>query len=208
MLPFPYTSLAIPVFGLEPPLNYSQILTHSKVSSIRSLSPEPEKKAQNGDWDEKNKLEHDAVTDYIVEILRGHALEVQIESDTCVSFGTIEHLCNRISAFGEINTESIISNLAPTPAVCGYPTENAHKYIEMLEHHSRHCYGGWIGMKQGSHSRFFVNLRSAFVEKLPDGRYRYNIYGGGGITKKSKPLTEWNEAQAKMEPLLSEIKSI
>lgn len=62
-------------------------------------------------------------------------------------------------------------------------------------------------MKQGSHSRFFVNLRSAFVEKLPDGRYRYNIYGGGGITKKSKPLTEWNEAQAKMEPLLSEIKA-
>ena len=161
----------------------------------------------NTDWDEKNRLEHEAVTDYIVEVLRSHALEVQVENDTCISFGKIEHLCNRISAFGEINAENVISDLAPTPAVCGYPVENAHKYIEMLEHHSRHCYGGWIGMKEGTHSRFYVNLRSAFVEKRPDGSYRYNIFGGGGITKKSKPLTEWNEAQAKMEPLLSEIKA-
>ena len=161
----------------------------------------------NTDWDEKNRLEHEAVTDYIVEVLRSHALEVQVENDTCISFGKIEHLCNRISAFGEINAENVISDLAPTPAVCGYPVENAHKYIEMPEHHSRHCYGGWIGMKEGTHSRFYVNLRSAFVEKRPDGSYRYNIFGGGGITKKSKPLTEWNEAQAKMEPLLSEIKA-
>ena len=60
-------------------------------------------------------------------------------------------------------------------------------------------------MKESSLATFYVNLRSAFAEKQPDGTYRYNLFAGGGITKKSTPLTEWNEAQAKIEPLLTAI---
>lgn len=158
-----------------------------------------------GEWDEKNLLEHDIVTDHIVEVLRGQALEVQVGEYTNVPFGKVEHLCNKIEAFGDIKPDELLSELAPTPAVCGYPATVAHEIIDMLEQHSRYCYGGWIGMKESTVARFFVNLRSCFSEKMADGQFRYNLFAGGGITKKSEAGSEWNEAQSKIEPLLSAI---
>lgn len=158
-----------------------------------------------GEWDEKNLLEHDIVTEHIVDVLRGQALDVQVEGYSNVPFGSVEHLCNKITAFGDVVPDELLSRLAPTPAVCGYPVDVAHGMIDMLEQHSRHCYGGWVGMKESSRASFYVNLRSAFAEKQPDGTYRYNLFAGGGITKKSAPQTEWSEAQAKIEPLLTAI---
>jgi len=168
------------------------------------------------DWTNKEIVEQQIVTDSIVSKLSelGYTEEVLKVSETYTSeAGSLLHLRTDISGnfknkSAEIGT--ILKALHPTPAICGLPTKDAHRFITAHENYDREFYSGYLGplnmtaeIKRSSRTRnqenqayssirkdssIFVNLRCL---KYKEGEVA--IYVGGGITKDSDPISEWEE---------------
>lgn len=151
-------------------------------------------------WDSKNREEHQLVVDYITGTLRSAGAAPSVGAEETVSCGPVEHLRHMISADlsdSDISFTEIIRRLSPTPALAGYPLEDALRDIAHYEAHPRHCYGGYIALHLPGGERAYVNLRSCHFH----GR-DYCLYAGGGITAQSDPDTEWDETEAKASALL------
>lgn len=160
------------------------------------------------DWDEKNINEQRIVTDYIVAAFCKAGVNPKIEGPDTKIAGPVEHLCSSI--IGEIDSKSIlnqcdfnnsilklIDSLSPTPALCGYPRNNALRNIAKLENFERGYYGGFIGMICSDWNfKLYVNLRSMRIEEN-----RYSLFAGGGIMKDSIATEEWIETERKMATL-------
>lgn len=87
----------------------------------------------------------------------------------------------------------ILSVLHPTPAVCGFPTEEARVLIAETENFDRGMYAGPVGWFGGDESEFAVGIRSALVER----GYGALIYAGTGIVEGSNSSSEWEELELK-----------
>ena len=143
------------------------------------------------------------VTGFICDTLRKAGVRPDISQPHTHNAGPVEHICTRIKATFPKNMGMIelLCNLAPTPAVSGYPRETALQMISTHEKHRRRHYGGTIGVYESTKRfRLFVNLRSM---RVSSGRSA--IYTGGGITSKSDPEEEWLETCIKASTLLSVI---
>lgn len=156
-------------------------------------------------WDEKNIVEQRIVADYIADILDSHCLEYEASETIVRAAGPIEHLCRDflISGLHPADRESFrefISDLYPTPALCGFPKENAMRMILDTERHVRGLYGGFCGPLDGYRSDLNVVLRS--VRFRPD---RLAMFTGGGITEASEPDEEWLETECKAASILSKL---
>lgn len=164
-----------------------------------------------GEWDAKNREEHNYVTDFIRDVLRRYSIEVKVSAPWALHYGVVEHLCECIEATGISNIAEIVSELSPTPAVCGTPRDYALDVISKSESHSRRCYGGWIAVKDDVGAKVFVNLRCADIMLTGKGgdapAYIYKVYAGGGFTADSSVAEEWNEASEKASALLKVIKN-
>ncbi len=102
------------------------------------------------------------------------------------------------------NLGEFVSELHPTPAVCGYPKSKAAKYIPEIEKHDRRYYTGYLGpWRLNGDVGLFVNLRC--MEIMPE---QYILYSGGGITARSVPEDEWEETNKKATTLLSAIEAV
>lgn len=169
--------------------------------SYKSMSVAGTRQASTrGEWDDKNRMEHDAVTGFICDRLSVYCDEVVTGADVDVRFGEISHLCTPIEGRGVkpgVTPDEVLRSLSPTPAVCGFPREAARVMIRQIEMHDRLYYGGYL--KFGG--RAWVNLRCARVSRCED-TYLYTIYSGGGITASSVAEDEWEEACAKSRPLM------
>lgn len=166
-------------------------------------------------WDRKNRQEHNMVKDHILSVLADHKARVIGGKNNLKTveknFGRLRHLWTPISAsVHPTEVTSILADLAPTPAVAGYPQDYAVRTIIEQELHVRRCYGGCVGIvKPDMESKIFANLRCALgVLDLKNRTWTYNIYAGGGITADSDPVTEWVETEAKAAPLCRAIKTI
>lgn len=159
-------------------------------------------------WDRKNQMEHQTVTDSIASTLRSNGMVVRVHEAEELQFGEIEHLCNRITARGEVEPLQLAIELSPTPAVCGHPASQAFSAIADCEIHGRGCYGSFIGSVGPRYTQLYVNLRCCNVAPSDEGSWSYTLYGGGGINKLSNPDDEWMEADSKMEPLLAVVKRV
>ena len=155
-------------------------------------------------WDDKNREEQQLVTDFIADTLRRHNLSPIIGTRRTRRAGRIEHLMTPISAsipddWSLPRLKALLADLAPTPALGGFPRQESLRLIARLETHHRAYYGGYFGIVE-SPRRFtlFVNLRSALV--TPGNTY---LYVGGGITAKSRPDDEWTETERKSNTLLA-----
>lgn len=152
-------------------------------------------------WDAKNVEEHDIVTRYIADTLAAVGVSCNVSDAESLGYGTIEHLCHRIRGnIGDRSPFDVLNRLSPTPALAGYPLDRALGEIAAIERHPRLMYGGYVGIMDYNRLRAFVNIRCAHFDTK-----RYCVYGGGGITSKSVPEAEWDEAAAKMSPLLNAI---
>ena len=99
---------------------------------------------------------------------------------------------------------NFVSELHPTPAVCGLPKSKAEKYISKYEKHDRRYYTGYLGPWRLDDSvRLYVNLRCMEISED-----QYILYSGGGITSKSVPEQEWEETKNKAQTLLSAIQAV
>lgn len=99
---------------------------------------------------------------------------------------------------------NFVSELHPTPAVCGYPKSKAASFIPQVEKHNRRYYTGYLGpWRLNGDVGLFVNLRC--MEIMPE---QYILYSGGGITSRSIPEEEWEETNKKATTLLSAIEAV
>jgi isochorismate synthase len=97
----------------------------------------------------------------------------------------------------------LLGSLHPTPAVCGFPKEEAYRLITENEGYDRSYYSGFSGplyMTGGTH--LFVNLRCMEI-----GPEELTFYAGGGLLASSKLETEWEETEEKLKTMLSLVES-
>ena len=155
-----------------------------------------QKKADFIDWSAKEKHEQQVVTDYILECLHEEVLTLKVAEPTTVEAGELVHLKTTITGnvYSDENIKTILNQLNPTPAVCGFPKESALEFILKNENYDREFYTGYLGLwdTTTSTANLFVNLRCM---KIEDGKSI--IYVGCGITADSNPEKEFFETEHK-----------
>ncbi len=151
---------------------------------------------------EKDINEHNSVRNFLLEKLFHVSEEIEYDNTPQLrKLSNIQHLWTPIKARlkDDINILSLIENLYPTPAICGYPTDAALKLIYNFEEFDRGLYAGIIGwFNLDNEGEFAVALRSAM---LKDGTI--NAFAGCGIVEGSNPILEYNETELKLKPILS-----
>jgi len=98
----------------------------------------------------------------------------------------------------------LLQELHPTPAVCGLPKREAFGFIVRHEHTPRQYYSGFMGpleMNAGTH--LYVSLRCMQMTET-----KYRLYAGGGLLKESRMESEWQETEAKMQPMRQLLNSL
>lgn len=185
--------------GASPELLLSHDKSSNQVSTMSLAGTRPAS-VHEQPWDDKNIKEQQLVTDFIVNTLKSNGLCVNVGEVATLNYGTIEHLCTRISATmpNDLTFLDLANKLSPTPALAGYPREDALAEIAQIERHDRRCYGGYIYINDAARAEAFVNLRCVSFDND-----RWCIYTGGGITADSNPTSEWLETEAKASALLS-----
>lgn len=149
---------------------------------------------------EKERREHQAVSDFITKRLEQLGLTPQKSPLKLLQLSNIQHLWTPIYAKlpNYMHPLEIVSKLHPTPAVAGVPTEIACEQIRRYETFDRSLYAaplGWIDY-QGN-SEFIVGIRSALIQ----GNHA-RLYAGAGIVAGSDPNKELAEIQLKFQALL------
>ena len=84
-------------------------------------------------------------------------------------------------------------SLHPTPAVGGYPTDQALDAIRAREPFDRGWYAGPLGWIGTHGAEFTVAIRSGLVQ-----RRRLALFSGAGIVEGSVPAWEWEEIEQKI----------
>ncbi len=155
----------------------------------------------NENWSAKEIEEQRPVTDYVSTILKKYSSDIyQSETYDHIS-GNIKHLRTDFKMKTEPrHLNNIISELHPTPAVCGIPKEFCRKAIFNFEETSRELYSGYIRIETETEIQFFVNLRCA--QFFRNGAV---IYAGGGITAQSDADAEWRETELKSDAILKNL---
>ncbi len=146
---------------------------------------------------DKDQLEHDIVRKSIRQKLHKFVDHLDVDSHASVlRLAHKQHLCSEVQGTLKDDVEDghLLKRLHPTPAVGGYPTENALPEISRLEPFNRGWYAapiGWIGAES---AEFVVAIRSGLVEGKT-----LSLYSGAGIVKGSDPDEEWKEVESKIQ---------
>lgn len=159
-------------------------------------------------WNHKERVEQEYVTEYIEKILAENQISRYIKKGPYTKkAGKLLHLRTDFFFSADEAGEkmpALVNTLHPTSAVCGIPMETSMKFITSLEKHDREYYSGFlgpVGMKEGM--QLFVNLRCMQVLEN-----QLVLYVGGGITDESVPEDEWEETEIKAETLLTILQQI
>lgn len=170
-------------------------------NSLRTMSLAGTKKKDPAvKWTEKEQEEQQMVTDFVEQVLRKFdGLEISIEGPKEVEAGNLCHLMTAFDCIGKLSSEDLgklVSELHPTPAVCGLPKAESMQLIRETEQHDREYYAGYIGPVSGENIDLFVNLRCMKLMKE-----QVAFFVGGGLTALSDPESEWQETCLKAETL-------
>lgn len=175
-----------------------EILVQQHHNQFFTMSLAGTKKEEKTAWTDKEKIEQQLVTDFIVS----HLENLGVEQMECIGpydyqTGVVTHLKTDIAfSFPKEKLTEIINVLDPTPAVSGFPQLNAIQLIQRTESHDRSLYTGIIGYKEKDFAKIYVNLRCA---QIIDNQLF--LYLGGGYTKHSIPELEWEETENKAKTL-------
>ncbi|XAR65452.1 Isochorismate synthase [Bertholletia excelsa] len=165
-------------------------------------------RARGGSWAIDLQIEHDLlssfkdhveftiVREWIKRRLEAVCISVLVEPEKAIrKLPRIQHLYARLIGIlrSEDDEFEVLSSLHPTPAVCGFPTEDARALIAETETFDRGMYAGPIGWFGGRESEFAVGIRSALVNPGLGAL----VYAGTGIVEGSNPSLEWEELELK-----------
>ncbi len=201
------------------PHAFVYLVDHPQTGRWMGASPEPFLQKRNGvietvaqaatrnvnalseDWSHKELEEQGLVSVFMEEVFgRFGAAVLHKTGPEPTRAGEMVHLKTSY----RINADSItgsmgefVDALHPTPALCGYPKDEALEVIREVEDFSREWYGGFLGplSKHGFH--LFVNIRC--MKMTNEATY---LYLGGGITRESVEEQEWEETRLKARTLL------
>lgn len=149
---------------------------------------------------DKELREHDFVVNMIREELEPLSIELNVDKEVSTTrLSHVQHLCKRFSArlADEVSDADLLQRLHPTPAVGGYPREEALAMLRKIEPFPRGWYSGPVGFIGHDLAEFVVAIRSGLIE-----RQRISLYSGAGIVRGSLPEAEWNEIEDKIGKFL------
>ncbi len=153
---------------------------------------------------EKEKREHQAVSNYLIQQLQQLGLTPARSRSQLLKLSNIQHLWTLIQAEvpNQIHPIEIVKKLHPTPAVAGVPTATACEKIQDYETFDRALYAAPIGwLDNQGNAEFLVGIRSAMIHK-----HQARLYAGAGIVEGSNPDKELAEVQLKLQAMLKSLK--
>ena len=149
----------------------------------------------------KDRAEHRITVEDMLERLGRVAEGVHAEPEPHVlTLPAIQHLESEVRARvrGGTTVLEILAALHPTPAVCGFPRDQAQELLAQEEGFERGWYAGPVGWFDLEGDGVFAPaLRSAV---LSEGSWR--LFAGAGIVAGSRPDAEWTETAIKLETVL------
>tara|TARA_R110002049_G_scaffold30211_4_gene102755 strand:- start:1705 stop:2766 length:1062 start_codon:yes stop_codon:yes gene_type:complete len=163
------------------------------------------RKTENVVWKSKELEEQKLVTNFIEDQLKVIATNLEVNKTETVKAGNLLHLRTKVSGVlqNSSNLEELIRALHPTPAVCGLPRDISKEFILKNETYNRSFYTGFLGelnlqylQKEERSTFLFVNLRCMKIENN-----KATIFIGGGITKDSIAVKEWEETVSKSKTM-------
>ncbi len=179
--------------GCTPEILISGSKSHYRTVALAGTMP-----LECGDkWSAKNRLEQKIVANYVRSIITPRSKVVEEEGPYTSRAGQLVHLKTHFhfSPLPEVSVPELVECLHPTPAVCGMPKEEAHRYIMENEGYERGYYSGVVGMLDPEgRTDLYVNLRCTNIHASSVAR----LYAGGGILPASNVDMEWDETEEKM----------
>ncbi|MGX1983740.1 isochorismate synthase [Thermolongibacillus altinsuensis] len=159
---------------------------------------------QLGDWllhDEKNRQEHQLVVDMICNAMNEVCDHVVVpQAPTLLKMRHIQHLYTPVKGYSKENVSilSLVERLHPTPALGGFPQEEAVRKIREIEPLDRGWYAAPIGwMDASGNGEFAVAIRSALIHEN-----EAHLFAGCGIVAHSDAYSEYEETNVKFKPML------
>jgi len=155
----------------------------------------------------KNQVEHRVVIDMIHDTLLPWCSYLDWEPEpSIVTVANVQHLGTAMEGHlsdPRPDVVALVRALLPTPALGGFPRDEALALIAREEGFERGRYGGAVGwVDSAGDGTWAVAIRCA--ELSPDRRSA-RLVAGGGIVADSEPLAELAETQAKLQAMLSAI---
>ncbi len=148
----------------------------------------------------KNLIEHRIVVDYIVNELQSVCRKVTADQQpSIVTLGTLAHLGTWIVAQRDsrLTTNSVLgllSILHPTPAVGGFPKDEAIEVMRQLERGDRGLYAGAVGwIDADGNGEWWVGIRCLSLHDR-----QFEAWAGAGIVADSDPVAEREETRNKL----------
>ncbi|HZM30623.1 MAG TPA: isochorismate synthase [Acidimicrobiales bacterium] len=153
----------------------------------------------------KDRQEHQITIDMVHDTLLGWCSYVDYEAEpSVVAVANVQHLATLVEGRLSRPTPSVLELVAalhPTPAVAGWPRDDAVAWIADNEGIDRARYAGTAGWVDATgNGTWAVSVRSAEI----DGN-RARVFAGNGIVADSDPPTELAETRAKLQALLSAV---
>lgn len=150
--------------------------------------------------DKKNNEEHNHVIEFIKDASSAYVKNFRQFDTEIKKFSNIQHIYTPIKAelISREKIYNLVDEIFPTPAICGYPKEISFNYIIDNENFDRGLFSGIIGFISQGEMDLVVAIRSALLNDN-----KLYIYAGCGIVKGSDPISEFEETEIKMKPILS-----
>lgn len=151
--------------------------------------------------DKKNLGEHQFVVESILNDIKPFVQDVEYnETPNILKNDHLYHLYTEIK--GHLNDKSyigLIDCLHPTPALGGYPKDEALEFIENKEFGTRGLYGSPVGyIDVYDDCEFIVAIRSMLIKGD-----QATLFAGCGIVKNSDPDSEVAETAVKFSPMMN-----
>lgn len=149
---------------------------------------------------DKDQREHDIVRKSIRQKLHKFVEYLDVDSQASIlRLTNKQHLLSKVQGTLKpgVNDGMLLQRMHPTPAVGGYPTENALPEIARIEPFDRGWYAAPVGWVSASEANFAVAIRSGLIQEN-----LLTLYSGAGIVRGSDPDEEWQEVENKIQDFL------
>ena len=181
-----------------------RLYSNPLAGSARRL-PDPQHDRQAGQMllqSGKDAREHSLVIDEVRRVLQPLCGELAIPAaPSLLSTAAMWHLSTWIEGVPTdpaLGALELACKLHPTPAVCGFPTRQARKLIDLVEPFERGLFSGMVGWADAhGNGEWAVTIRCGRIHKK-----RISLFAGAGIVADSNPEMEWAETQAKLQTML------
>ena len=148
--------------------------------------------------------EHNIVVNHFIQRIKSISKEKIIISDPMIiELENIYHLLTKLQIkIKHLNHLNILESLHPSPALSGYPVDEAIEWIRKYETFHRGWYSGTIGYIDNNESHFYAALRCA---NFLSNKQTIMAYAGNGIVENSNADFEIKELKSKFKVIKNSI---